>query len=96
MLEIFFFFLVNNPTQLEPSERKIEHLNLANYQKVKLKPHSSNGIPSKRRTHSIQGHGNCKILEKNEGYNDVSMSSYEESINISQNDLTQKVSIFTF
>lgn len=81
----------------DSGDRKVEHLNLAHYQQVKLKPHSSHGIPSKRRTQSIQFAGNGKILEKNEcEQDDKSMSSYEESIDISQHELTEEVSHPTY
>ena len=72
-------------------DRHFGNLNLANYQRAKLKSQLNNEVPLKRRTNSIQITGNSKILEKNEGIETMSISSYEESIDASQKELLRQV-----
>ena len=70
------------------------NLNLANYQKAN-KDKSQVPMTTKvfqKRTNSINLIGNSKILEKNEGMETHSVSSYEESISKSQKDLQNLVS----
>lgn len=73
-------------------ERHFGNLNLANYQRAKLKSQLNQEIPLKRRTNSIQIPENSKILEKNEGTETMSISSYEESIDATQKELLRQVS----
>lgn len=75
--------------------RHLGNLNLANYQNVKLNNPTKLKNSSKKRLNMIQVHKNSKILEKNEGEEALSQSSYEESIEDSHQDILNQVSPFS-
>ena len=75
--------------------RHLGNLNLANYQNVKLNNPTKLKNSSKKRLNMIQVHKNSKILEKNEGGEALSQSSYEESIEDSHQDILNQVSPFS-
>lgn len=79
--------------ELSDPKRHFVKLNLANYQKTKVKTHLNVVQPEKRRTSSIQMTKNSKILEKNEACENMSISSYEESIDASQKELLNYVGL---